>query len=126
MKKALALLSALALGAMTTVALAAPAPLTSIQMDSITAGADPTNPATGNRDWGQTTKQMAQFDDGLSSNQPGIGEHASAPPGFEPGEGGRVGVGNVSKGFDELSDGGQGLHARIVGAQMGVTPTPRR
>ena len=86
------------------------------------AYADPTNPATGNRDWGQVTKQMTRANDG----QPGIGDHASAPPGFEPGEGGREGVGNVSKkGYGSLSDGAQGAHARDVGGQMGVSPEPR-
>ena len=105
------------------------------------AYADPTNPATGNRDWGQTTKQMTRVDDG----KPGIGEHASSPPGFRDAdgkpraseiggqEGGRRGVGNVSKeDFDDpnlegnpLSGGAQGEHARVVGEQMGVSPDPR-
>jgi hypothetical protein len=75
--------------------------------------------ATLNRCWGQTTKQFAQADDG----QPGIGEHSSSPPGFEPGEGGRRGVGNVSKeDHAPLSQGGQGVHAIAVGAQMGLPP----
>ena len=86
------------------------------------AYADPTNPATGNRDWGQTTNQMSRLNDG----KPGIGEHASRPHGFEPGEGGREGVGNVTKDQDgPLSEGGQGEHARRVGEQMGISPDPR-
>jgi hypothetical protein len=116
------LASALLAGGMATVAMAGePLTLTAAQMDAVRGGANPTNPATGNRDWGQTTKQMTRVDDG----RPGIGDHASDPPGFEPGEGGRRGVGNVSKDFGPLSEGGQGLHARTVGAQMGVSPTPR-
>jgi hypothetical protein len=71
--------------------------------------------ATGNRCWGQTTKQFAQAED----DQAGIGEHSSSPPGVEPGEG-REGVGNVSKGFAPLSEGGQGDHANAVGEQMGL------
>jgi hypothetical protein len=85
------------------------------------AYADPTNPATGNRDWGQTTKEFTRSEDG----QPGIGDHSRDPPGFEPGEGGREGVGNVSKGFGALSDGAQGAHARAVGEQMGISPASR-
>jgi hypothetical protein len=65
--------------------------------------------ATLNQCWGNTTEQFAQADD----SQPGIGEHASSPPGVEPGEG-REGVGNVSKGFGELSEGAQGKHANAV------------
>jgi hypothetical protein len=68
--------------------------------------------ATLNRCWGQITQQFAALEDG----QPGIGDHASDPPGFEPGEGGREGVGNVSKqDFGPLSEGGQGEHAIAVG-----------
>jgi hypothetical protein len=117
------LASALLAGGMATVAMAGePFTLTAAQMDAVIGGADPTNPATDNRDWGQTTKQMTRVDD----DQPGIGDHASAPPGFEPGDGGRKGVGNVTKDdFGSLSEGGQGLHARVVGKQMGVSPTPR-
>jgi hypothetical protein len=72
--------------------------------------------ATLNQCWGETTKQFAQVDDG----QPGLGEHSSSPPGFTPGEGGRQGVGNVSKGHGDLSAGGQGMHANAVGPQMGL------
>jgi hypothetical protein len=86
------------------------------------AHADPTNPATGNRDWGQVTKEFTRVDDG----QPGIGDHSRDPPGFEPGEGGREGVGNVTKDVDgPLSEGGQGEHANRVGGQMGISPDPR-
>ena len=86
------------------------------------AHADPTNPATGNRDWGQVTKEFTRVDDG----QPGIGDHSRDPPGFEPGEGGREGVGNVTKDVDgPLSGGGQGEHATRVGEQMGISPDPR-
>ena len=71
--------------------------------------------ATLNRCWGQTTKQFAQAED----SQPGIGEHASSPPGVEPGEG-RRGVGNVSKDHAPLNEGGQGLHAIAVGEPLGL------
>jgi hypothetical protein len=74
--------------------------------------------ATFNQCWGETTKEFAQ--DPLS--QPGIGEHSKDPPGFNPGDGGRLGVGNVSKTDPrfggELSEGAQGDHAIFVGAQM--------
>jgi hypothetical protein len=53
--------------------------------------------ATLNRCWGQATKQFAP-----------LGAHASSQD--EP----RQGVGNVSKGFGELGDGGQGKHAIAV------------
>jgi len=75
--------------------------------------------ATLNQCWGETTKAFAQVEDG----HPGLGEHAKSPPGFEPGAGGREGVGNVSKDqHGALSDGGQGTHAIMVGAQMGLPP----
>jgi hypothetical protein len=65
--------------------------------------------ATLNRCWGQITKEFQAL------GEPGLGEHASSPPGFEPGEGGRRGVGNVSKeDHGALSEGGQGLHAIAV------------
>jgi hypothetical protein len=74
--------------------------------------------ATLNQCWGETTKQFAQFPD----SQPGIGEHSSNPPGIDPGEG-RRGVGNVSKeDHAPLSEGGQGVHAIVVGAQMNLEP----
>jgi len=70
--------------------------------------------AKKNKCWGQVTKQFAATGT--------IGEHSSDPPGFEPGEGGREGVGNVSKDeHDPLSEGGQGEHAIVVGTQMGFT-----
>jgi hypothetical protein len=58
--------------------------------------------ATLNSCWGQTTKEFTP-----------LGDHASDPPGVEPGEG-REGVGNVSKDFGELSEGAQGKHANAV------------
>ena len=85
---------------------------------SATGAAYAKNDANFNKCWGQTTKQFAQVDDG----KPGIGEHASNPPGIDPGEG-RRGVGNVSKeDFGPLSAGGQGMHANAVGMQMGLDP----
>jgi hypothetical protein len=76
--------------------------------------------ATFNQCWGQTTEEFAQ----MSDSQPGIGEHSQDPPGFEPGEGGREGVGNVSEDDPDfgtpLSEGGQGVHANFVGDQMGL------
>jgi hypothetical protein len=63
--------------------------------------------ATLNSCWGQTTKEFQAV------GEPGLGEHASDPPGIDPGEG-REGVGNVSKGFGELGDGAQGEHAIAV------------
>ena len=75
--------------------------------------------ATLNQCWGQTTNEFAQAPDG----KPGIGEHSSNPPGIDPGEG-REGVGNVSEDDPRfgtpLSEGGQGVHANFVGAQMGL------
>lgn len=59
-----------------------------------------------NRCWGQVTKEFAP-----------LGEHASALSPFtpDPGEGGRRGVGNVSKeDHGALSEGGQGMHAIAV------------
>jgi hypothetical protein len=69
--------------------------------------------ATLNHCWGQVTKQFAALG---GPTHPGLGEHASDPPGFNPGDGGRLGVGNVSKtdpDFDgvKLSEGAQGVHA---------------
>jgi hypothetical protein len=73
--------------------------------------------ATLNRCWGQITKQFAALG---GENHPGLGEHASDPPGFEPGTGGRDGVGNVSKTHAPLSEGGQGEHAIDVGDDPGL------
>ena len=59
-----------------------------------------------NHCWGQVTKQFAP-----------LGPHASAHSPFtpDPGEGGRRGVGNVSKeDHGPLSEGGQGQHAIAV------------
>jgi hypothetical protein len=68
--------------------------------------------ATENRCWGDITSQFAQTGT--------FGQHASDPPGFTPGEGGRRGVGNVSKeDFGPLSEGGQGEHAEEVGGVLG-------
>ena len=69
--------------------------------------------ATLNHCWGQITKEFQAF------GEPGMGDHASAHSNFtpDPGEGGRRGVGNVSKedhGDPEvngLGDGAQGAHA---------------
>lgn len=80
--------------------------------------------ANTNQCWGDVTTQFAQ--DGT------LGEHASSPPGFVPGEGGRQGVGNVSKdnhapaGTEPgtggaLAGGAQGEHAIAVGERMGFT-----
>jgi hypothetical protein len=63
--------------------------------------------ATLNHCWGQITNEFQAV------GEPGLGEHASDPPGIDPGEG-REGVGNVSKGFGELGDGAQGEHAIAV------------
>ena len=65
-----------------------------------------------NRCWGQITKQFAP-----------LGDHASAHSPFtpDPGEGGRRGVGNVSKeDHGALSEGGQGEHAIAVGEPLGL------
>ena len=67
--------------------------------------------ATLNHCWGQVTKEFQAF------GEPGLGEHASAASPFtpDPGEGGRRGVGNVSKeDHAPLSEGGQGVHAIAV------------
>ena len=70
---------------------------------SATGAASAADDATLNHCWGQVTKQFAP-----------LGEHASAHSPFtpHPGEGGRQGVGNVSKeDHGDLSAGGQGTHA---------------
>ncbi len=69
-----------------------------------------------NRCWGQVTKEFQAF------GEPGMGDHASAHSPFtpDPGEGGRRGVGNVSKEdhgdplVNGLGDGAQGKHAIAV------------
>lgn len=72
----------------------------------LTGAAYAADDATLNRCWGQVTKQFAP-----------LGDHASAhsPVTPDPGEGGRRGVGNVSKeDHGALSEGGQGKHAIAV------------
>jgi hypothetical protein len=72
--------------------------------------------ATLNHCWGQVTKEFQAVGD------PGLGDHASSHSPFtpDPGEGGRRGVGNVSKedfGGDLTGangDGAQGEHAIAV------------
>jgi hypothetical protein len=118
------LASALALGAFTSAAFAVNRPIKMLSTTlvlgaglSAAGAAYAADDATSNQCWGQTTEEFAQVEDG----QPGIGEHSQDPPGFEPGEGGREGVGNVSKDdHGDLSEGGQGTHAVVVGAQMGL------
>jgi hypothetical protein len=64
-----------------------------------------------NHCWGQVTKEFQAV------GEPGMGDHASSHSPFtpDPGEGGRRGVGNVSKeDHGDLSDGGQGMHAIAV------------
>lgn len=91
---------ALTLGAVIAVAMGA----------SSAAQAD--SPANNNVCWGQGIKAFAQQGD------TGLGGHASAQSNVtpDPGDGGRRGVGNVSKeDFAPLSEGGQGIHAVTVG-----------
>jgi hypothetical protein len=81
--------------------------------------------ATNNQCWGENTSEFQ------AEGQPGLGEHASNPPGIEPGDG-RRGVGNVSKDFDDdpedgdnpLSEGAQGDHAIAVGGPCDGPPVP--
>lgn len=64
--------------------------------------------ATNNSCWGQSVKAFADVDPGI------IGRHsrASSDVTADPGDGGREGVGNVSKATGtSLSEGGQGEHA---------------
>ena len=78
---------------------------------SATGAAYAADDATLNHCWGQITKQFQ------ASGEPGLGEHASSHSPFtpDPGEGGRRGVGNVSKeDHGALSEGGQGMHAIAV------------
>lgn len=68
-----------------------------------------------NRCWGELAAHMGQH--GI------MGKHSSAHGFFtpDPGEGGRRGVGNVSKeDHGPLSEGGQGLHAIEVGHLLGA------
>ena len=86
-----------------------------------TIGAAHAQEANTNQCWGDITRQFAHTGT--------VGEHASSPPGVEPGEG-RDGVGNVSmdghnpegteSGTGEaLAGGAQGLHAIAVGEPLG-------
>lgn len=69
--------------------------------------------ATNNHCWGDITSDFAHIEEGI------IGDHSQAhDPIFRPEQQPREGVGNVSKDFDELSDGGQGDHAIAVGEQL--------
>lgn len=69
-----------------------------------------------NHCWGQVTKEFQAF------GEPGMGDHASSHSPFtpNPGDGGRRGVGNVSKEdhgdplVNGLGDGAQGKHAIAV------------
>ena len=71
--------------------------------------------ATHNRCWGDVTSDFAHIEAGI------IGQHSRAhDPIFRPEKQPRDGVGNVSKGFGDLSDGGQGDHADAVGEQLGI------
>ena len=69
--------------------------------------------ATLNYCWGDIAADVAR--EGL------MGEHSNAASPFvpAPGEGGRRGVGNVSKeDFGSLSEGGQGEHAIVNGGRL--------
>lgn len=74
--------------------------------------------ATLNHCWGDIASQVAQS--GI------MGEHSSAAGTFtpDPGDGGRTGVGNVSKNFGDLSDGSQGTHAIVNGGRLGADSLP--
>lgn len=74
--------------------------------------------ATLNRCWGDIASQVAES--GI------MGAHSSSSGTFtaDPGEGGRTGVGNVSKTFGDLSDGSQGTHAIVNGARLGAETLP--
>jgi hypothetical protein len=70
-------------------------------------------PATNNACWGDVTSDLAQLEKGI------IGQHSRAhDPVNRPEQQPREGVGNVSKGFGELSQGGQGEHAEVVGGMV--------
>ena len=69
--------------------------------------------ATLNHCWGDITSDFAQIETGF------VGQHSRAhDPIFRPEDQPRDGVGNVSKGDDLLSEGGQGKHAIRVGDQL--------
>jgi hypothetical protein len=66
-----------------------------------------------NRCWGDITSDFAHIEAGI------IGQHSRAhDPIFRGENQPRRGVGNVSKDFNELSEGGQGDHADRVGEQL--------
>ena len=74
--------------------------------------------ATLNHCWGDIASQVGQS--GI------MGEHSSAAGTFtpDPGDGGRTGVGNVSKNFGDLSAGSQGTHAIVNGGRIGADSLP--
>lgn len=88
-----------------------------------------TNPAQLNQMWGSIASQMGGS--GI------MGEHSSSHGTFtpDPGDGGRQGVGNLSKddvrfdnpltdGGPNVSDGGQGLHAVFQASRLGDPNLP--
>lgn len=89
-----------------------------------------TNPAQLNRFWGDIASQLGAL--GV------MGEHSSAHGVFtpDPGDGGRQGVGNLSKTdlrflnpdeidpVNNLAVGGQGLHAVFQAARLGAAGLP--
>ena len=74
--------------------------------------------ATLNACWGDIASQVARS--GI------MGQHSSSHGLFtpDPGEGGRTGVGNVSKNFGDLSSGAQGTHAIVNGGRLGADSLP--
>lgn len=79
------------------------------------AAASASPEATLNRCWGELAAYMGE--NGI------MGQHSSAHGFFtpDPGEGGRKGVGNVTKEeHSDPSEGGQGEHAIVVGALLGA------
>lgn len=88
-----------------------------------------TNPAQLNQMWGDIASQLGEL--GV------MGEHSSAAGTFtpDPGDGGRTGVGNLSKddarfqlpdgdSHTNLADGGQGLHAIFQASRLGDPNLP--
>lgn len=88
-----------------------------------------TNPAQLNQFWGDIASQLGSL--GV------MGEHSSSHGVFtpDPGDGGRQGVGNVSKtdlrflnpdelGENNLANGGQGLHAVFQALRLGAAGLP--
>lgn len=72
--------------------------------------------ATQNACWGDITSDFAHLQTGI------IGQHSRAhDPVFRPEQQPRLGVGNVSKLFGELSEGAQGEHGIVVGGRLGLT-----